>query len=316
MNEPLHRVAVIGAGAMGTLFAARIAETGREVVLVDIDRARLEAIATWGVRIVDDAGARAVPVATATAEQLDPRQDLVLVFTKSAHTRAAVASIAHLVDGEALVLTLQNGLGNPEAIADRFPAERVLTGVAFLPADLGPDGEVRTTGTLPLALGPLVGTGADAARAVADLLVDSGFEARVSDDIDAEIWRKLAFNVALNPLGAVLGMTNGELDNTHGRRIADGIVAEVVATAHALGIDVDAHEVTAAVADALVAHADHEASMLQDVKARRRTEIDALAGAVCERAAEVGVATPITQVLADLVRLVETRGSAQAVAPN
>lgn len=312
MIASLARVVVIGAGAMGTLFAGLIARSGRQTVLVDVDRDRLARIEADGVRIVDATGSWTVPVATATADELDARYDLAIIFTKSAHTRAAASSLAHLAERGALALTLQNGLGNPEAIAETFPAERVLKGVAFLPADIGADGAVRTSAHLPLALGPLQTEGAGAARDVAAMLAECGFAARASDEIDVEIWRKLAFNVALNTLGAALGMTNGELDTDPGRRLATQIVEEVVATAQGLGIPVEPAEVLDEVDGALVHHAGHEASMLQDVRAGRRTEIDALAGAVCERAAAIGVETPATRVMADLVRLVEARGAADA----
>ncbi|MGO2110495.1 MAG: ketopantoate reductase family protein, partial [Pseudoclavibacter sp.] len=306
------------------------------------DLARLDAIAAEGIRLVDDRGTRTVTVGTATAAELgtgegsaastgsvpgtDPGRDtnadaitgrtittapdLALVFTKSMHTRAAAASIAHLARAGTIVLTLQNGLGNPEAIAETFPPERVLTGMAALPADLAGATEVRTHGSAHLALGPMRETPesvAAAASAVA-MLTAAGFEAEAATtaDIDVAIWEKVAFNAALNTIGAVTGRANGGIDNGPGRRLAAAIIDEVAATAVASGVAVDAARIHATALDALEQHRHHEASMLQDIRAHRRTEIDAIAGAVCAHADAHGMAVPVLRTLGDLVRLVET----------
>lgn len=305
----LRRIAVIGAGAMGSLFAARIAEHGRDVVLVDVDRARLATLGERGIRLVDDSGDRTIAIETSIAADLGDDVDLAIVLTKSRHTAAAVASIAHLDAGGTSVLTLQNGLGNPEAIAEHFAARRVVKGMAALPADLANENEVRTGGVAHLEVGPLVDEGQGLASAVADLLAESGFDARLSDAVDVAIWEKIAFNAALNPLAAVTRLANGGLDAAPGRRIAEAIVDEVVATAHASGVDVDRPRILAAVDVALTQHRQHEASMLQDLRAGRATEIDALNVAIADRAAATGVATPVTQTLADLTRLVEGAGA-------
>jgi len=301
----MQRILVIGAGAMGCLFAARIAENGAEVMLIDVDRARLAAIARDGITLIDDNGTRTVKLATGTASEAVGDFDLILLFTKGMHSQAAIRSVAHLATGGTHVLTLQNGLGNPEFVVEVFPHDRVLKGIAALPADLHDATHVSSHGKGHLELGAMTPAGEDAARAAADLLSRSGFDARVSGNVDVAIWEKVAFNAALNALAAVTLQANAGMNNPPGRRIVAAMVSEVVATAHASGIPVDRARIDAAIDFALVHHGGHQASMLQDRLAGRASEIESIDGAVVERARALGIATPVTETMTDLVRLIE-----------
>ena len=139
-------VTIIGAGAMGCLFAARLAEQGSLVTLVDVDEVRLAAIARDGIMLTDDGGARPVRVAVATAAKATPPVDLLLLFTKGVHSAAAIRSVAHLAGAAPVALTLQNGIGNAELLAASFGADRVLIGTAHVPADLSGAASVTTHG--------------------------------------------------------------------------------------------------------------------------------------------------------------------------
>lgn len=303
----MQRIVVIGAGAMGCLFAARIAEGGAQVMLVDVDRARLDAIAREGIHLTDDAGTRIIRLETGVAADVQAPVDLVLLFTKGMHSGAAIRSVAHLAATGTYVLTLQNGLGNPEIIAETFPADQILKGLAALPADVHGATGVSSHGAGHLELGAMTPAGEEAAQAAAALLVRGGFDARTSAQVDIPIWEKVAFNAALNALAAVAGQPNAGMDNAPGRRIIDAMVAEVVATAHACGVAVDAARIHGAIDFALVHHQAHKASMLQDMIAGRATEVDSIQGAVCERAHAAGIATPVLDTMADLVRLLEIK---------
>jgi len=302
----MQRILVIGAGAMGCLFAARIAESGADVMLIDVDEARLAAIARKGITLTDDNGTRVVPMRTGTAAQATGPFDLVLLFTKGMHSRAAVQSVAHLaVEGGPSVLTLQNGLGNPEFIAEVFPQDRILKGIAALPADLHDATHVSSHGAGHLELGSMTPAGASAAEAASTLLARAGFDARTNGTIDIAIWEKVAFNAALNAIGTVTLQPNAGVDNPPGRRIAAAMVREVVATAHALGIMVDQPRIDTAIDFALTHHGGHQASMLQDRLAGRASEIESINGAVIGHARALGIATPVTETMTDLVRLIE-----------
>lgn len=302
----MQRILVIGAGAMGCLFAARIAESGADVMLIDVDEARLAAIAREGITLTDDNGTRVVPLRTGTAVEATGSFDLVLLFTKGMHSAAAIRSIAHLsVAGGPYVLTLQNGLGNPEVIAEVFPADRILKGIAALPADLHDATHVSSHGAGHLELGGMTALAHRAAEEASALLTSAGFDARTNGTIDIAIWEKVAFNAALNALGTVTLQPNAGVDNAPGRRIAAAMVREVVATAHALGVMVDGARIDAAIDFALTHHGGHKASMLQDRLAGRASEIESINGAVVEHARALAIATPVTETMTDLVRLIE-----------
>jgi 2-dehydropantoate 2-reductase len=302
----MQRILVIGAGAMGCLFAARIAESGADVMLIDVDEARLAAIAREGITLTDDNGTRVVPMRTGMAAQATDPFDLVLLFTKGMHSRAAIQSVAHLaIEGGPYVLTLQNGLGNPEFIAEVFPKDRILKGIAALPADLQGATYVSSHGAGHLELGGMTPATSPAAEAASALLAHAGFDARTNGTIDIAIWEKVAFNAALNAIGTVALQPNAGVNNPPGRRIAAAMVSEVVATAHASGIMVDHPRIDTAIDFALTHHGGHQASMLQDRLAGRTSEIESINGAVVERARALGIATPVTETMTDLVRLIE-----------
>ncbi len=132
----MHNVVIVGAGAMGCLFAARLAEAGSVVTLVDVDRHRLTQLNEHGITLHDDDGQRDVPVRALLAEEVAGPVDLVMLFTKGMHNAAAIRSVAHLAGDRTYALTLQNGIGNADPIAEVFSSERILLGVTDFPADL------------------------------------------------------------------------------------------------------------------------------------------------------------------------------------
>jgi 2-dehydropantoate 2-reductase len=314
MNAPkaIEHVVLVGAGAMGCLFGARMVKAGAAVTLVDVDRQRVELIAQQGVVLTDNDGTGQVPVSAALAQDIIGPVDLVLLFTKSQHSAAAAASLAHLAAQRPVALTLQNGLGNAEALATVFGEDRVLMGTAHVPAEFEPPNAVTSHGFAHVDFGGLTAAGQHYAAPVFDLLQRSGFSPTVSDTAVALIWTKLAFNAALNPLALLARTTNGGMDNDFGRRIAHASVAETTAVAAAAGIALDRQAIVDTVNQALREHTGHKASMLQDFEAGRATEIEFISGAVASEGARLGVPTPVTSTLADLVRLAE-RASASLV---
>jgi 2-dehydropantoate 2-reductase len=176
----IERVTIVGAGAMGCLFAARLAESGVAVALVEADMARIDAINRDGILLDDDQGQRIVRVPATTSETA-AATDLVMLFTKGMHTEKAIHSVAHLAANGALAMTLQNGLGNAEQIAEVFPEGKVLIGATDLPADLQPLTSVSSHGSGTIWLGGFREKGAEGARAVTALFRKAGMSA-VHDD--------------------------------------------------------------------------------------------------------------------------------------
>jgi len=308
--DDLRSVAIVGAGAMGCFFAARLAESGARVTLIDVDAARLEALARDGVTISDDRGERIVKVGAAKAAEVAGPVDLVVLFTKSLHSAAAISSVAHLAAPGTWALTLQNGLGNAEVMTKVFASERILAGVTDVPADLQGPTRVASHGAGRIVLGGFVAAANAGAEPVAALLRKAGLTVAVDDNVAAAIWDKVAFNAALNALAAITLLPNGGLDCPAGRRVAASVVGEVVAVAAAKGIWLERGRIDARIDYALASHRTHKASMLQDRLAGRRTEIEQINGAIVREAEAVGLEAPVNATLTDLVRMIEAQAGA------
>ncbi|MDE2564130.1 MAG: 2-dehydropantoate 2-reductase [Sphingomonadales bacterium] len=304
----MKHVTIVGAGAMGCLFGARLAEAGAEVTLVDVDAGRVAVLAKDGVLLHDDAGERRVALNAALAADAGPA-DLVLFFTKGMHTTAAARSVAHLAQGGAVALTLQNGLGNAEAIAEVFAPERVLMGVTDVPGDLEPPNHVSSHGSGKVVIGGLVPEAQAHAEAAGALLDKAGWQVVVDPQVQVAVWEKAGFNAALNAISTILRVPVGGMDNAPCRRVASAVLDEVCAAAKARGLELDRERLDSRVDFGLANHKAHKPSMLQDRLAGRPTEVETINGAIVRLAAEVGVATPVTQALADLVRAGEVQGS-------
>lgn len=307
----MHKhIVITGAGAMGCLLAARLALAGNRVTVVDVDRQRLGRIAREGIVLEDDSGQSIARVAAGTADEVtaDGPQgpiDLLILMTKGMHSRAAVRSVAHLAASGCCALTLQNGLGNAEVLAETFTPDRVLWGVTDLPADLDGPNRVVSHGVGHIQLGGWTGDAQAHAAAIAAMLDAAGLNAVADADVRIAAWEKVAFNAALNALATITGLTVGGMDSPEGRRIAGAVADETVATAAALGVPVDRVRLQARIDHALAHHRAHKASMLQDRLAGRMTEIESINGAIVAQADRAGVAAPVTRTLADLVRMGE-----------
>lgn len=305
------RIAVVGAGAMGSLFGGRLAEAGHDVTLVAVNDRQIEAVNSAGLRLETDEEDRRVAVPARRAEAARGPFDLIIVFTKGTHTRAAVQSMAHAVGPGTWALTLQNGLGNAEAIAAVVPAARVAVGITNIPADRVAPDHVRSHGEGYVKIGTMSGAPDAAIERIRRALDEAGLPCSADASIRTAIWEKVAFNAAMNSLTAMTRLRVGALgDHPEGRALASAIVDETLAVAQAKGIAIDRDRVHATMAHAFREHRGHAPSMLQDVLAGRATEIEAINGAIVAAAAEARVAVPVTHTLLRLVRLMESGAGA------
>lgn len=299
---------MVGAGAMGCLYAAAFHRAGWPVELVDTNRDHVAAIRANGLDLETRAGREILPLPIHLPPEAQGTADLILLFTKVFHTDAALEDAHHLIGPETHVLTLQNGLGNDERVARHVARERVLAGIASLPADLIGPGRVRSMGEGGSKFYPAFTQDAVFAGKVADALTRGGLKADLEPRIHEAIWEKAIFNAAMNPLCALTRNTPGFLHrHEESRAMIHDLVEEGVAVANACGIAITARPIHDLTLTSRTDHADHEASMLQDIKAGRRTEIDAINGAIVEAARRVGVSAPITETLWKLVKLDEAR---------
>lgn len=312
------KIAIVGAGAMGSLFGGLLAERGHSVTLIDVNVAHLEAIRANGLRLHTDDGDRHIYALQACQpSQAEGSPDLMLVFTKTLHTASALAGVAHMIGADTHVLSLQNGLGNVEVIQRHVAPSRILIGVTTWPADLVGPGHVHSHGQGVARLMSADGSEHPMLAKVAGALADAGLACTADPAVWTAIWEKVAFNAALNSICAVSHCTVDQLGLIDdGQDLAYSVVEEVLAVAQAQGIAVDQDACAARVADAISRHVGHKPSMLQDVLAGRKTEVEAINGAVVAAAVRSGIPVPCTRTLLRLVRLVEARIASAATTPH
>ncbi len=296
----------MGCGAVGSLFAANLAQLEDvEVWAYDLDRAHVEAIAAQGLRLTGAGDVVGSVRATAEPSEL-PACDFGIVATKAMHTDGAVAATAHAFAGGA-VASVQNGVGNEEVIARHVP--RVIRGTTFPAGRILSPGVVQWDVKGDTTLGPFEPRPAarDEIERLADACTRGGMPTHAVADARPAQWRKVVFNAATNPVGALTGLTHGRVcERPDLRALVSALVDEGKAVAGAQGITLDADP------EELIDHAarhdvayDHKASMLQDVEARRRTEIDYLNGGIARFGRELGVPTPLNDALTALVKALE-----------
>ena len=307
MTDATYTIAVVGSGAVGCLFGAMLREAGHRVIMLDINSERVEKIASDGIHIEGISGERTV-VVEATARAGDIAEcDLAVIATKSYDTAAAVDGIAGVLKPSTPVLTLQNGLGNVEVISEAVGDDRTIGGITAQGATLAAAGSIIHAGRGKTVIGTPANHLTDNLELVRSILDSAGFEPEVSDDLEGTIWNKLIINVGINALTAVTRLNNGRLIEFEGtRQIMKGAVAEAVEVAKARNIKIALADPLGQAEEVCRLTATNIASMLQDVLARRRTEIDAINGAIARLGEEVGVPTPINAALTGIVRTIES----------
>jgi 2-dehydropantoate 2-reductase len=300
------RVCVVGCGAVGSLFAANLAQLDDvEVWAYDLARDHVDAINRDGLRLSGAGEVHASLRATSDAAEL-PACDFGIVATKAMHTESAIAATAHAFAG-GCVATVQNGIGNEETIAGHV--ERVIRGTTFPAGKIIGPGHVQWDVKGDTTLGPFEPQPApqEEIERLADACTRGGMPTEAVADARGPQWRKVIFNASTNPIGALTGLTHGRVcEDAALRRLVSGLVDEGKAVAAAMGIELDAdpEELIDHAAKPEVAYG-HKASMLQDVEARRQTEIDYLNGGIVRFARENGVATPLNEAIWALVKGVE-----------
>jgi 2-dehydropantoate 2-reductase len=300
------RVCVVGCGAVGSLFAANLAQLDDvEVWAYDLAEDHVQAINEGGLRLSGAGDVVGRLRATSDAAEL-PACDFGIVATKAMHTESAIASTAHaFADGA--VASVQNGIGNEETIAGHVA--RVIRGTTFPAGKILEPGHVQWDVKGDTTLGPFEpqpATTAEIAR-LADACTRGGMPTEAVADARGPQWRKVIFNAATNPVGALTGLTHGRVcERSDLRALVSRLVDEGKAVAAAQGIELDADP------EQLIDHAarpdvayEHKASMLQDVEARRQTEIDYLNGGIARFGSELGVPTPLNEAIVALIKGME-----------
>jgi 2-dehydropantoate 2-reductase len=302
------RIAVVGAGAMGSIFGARLAGGGHDVVLVDVVRPIVERINEAGVTVVrgDEETNTRVPATTDPSEAGGP-VDVVVFCVKCYHTASATELARPLVGQDTVVASLQNGWGNGDVLAAAFPPEQVVVGVTYNSGLLLEPGKVVHPADQPTLVGSFMDDGSDRPARLAEALESSGLEATVASPVRPEIWKKLILNAATLPTASLTGMNAGALTaHEPMHELVSETAREATAVARAQGYDIDPDERVDDIHALLEKAGPARGSMLQDFEAGRRTEIDVINGAVVAAADEHGVPVPINRAFVALVKGWET----------
>jgi 2-dehydropantoate 2-reductase len=300
----MSKIAIVGAGAMGSVYAGLLASDGNEVWAVDTWTDHIDAIRRDGLRVEGASGDRvAHPRATTDVTEVG-QCDLVVIATKARDVVAAATSARGLVGPDTVVLTIQNGLGSAERIAGVLGSQGVAVGiVGGFGASILKPGHVRHEGWEMLHLGPLSGPVTPRLREIASIWSHAGFQVSIYDDIERMVWEKFICNVCFSGTCAVTGLTIGEVINdSDAWFVASQCATEAWEVAQALGVKLDIDDPVAYVRAFGSAIPGARPSMLLDVMAGRPTEIDVINGAVPEQAARTGLRAPVNEVISALVR--------------
>ena len=303
------RVLVVGAGALGGYFGGRLLEAGRDVAFLVRPR-RAEQIARHGLRIESAHGDVDLRPRTVQANALDGPYDLVLLSVKAYSLDAAMADLAPAVGPETAILPVLNGMRHLDALSSRFGPERVLGGVAQIPAALGPEGQVRHLGQVhDLAFGePGGGALSGRVRAIAALCEGAKFSARASEQVAQEMWEKWVVLATLAGMTCLMRASVGDiLAAPGGREALLALLGECRAVARAAGHAPHSAAVDSASAMLTQAGSPLTASMLRDIERGGPAEGEHVLGDMAERAERAGVPTPILRLARCHVAAYEAR---------
>ncbi len=299
------QITIIGAGAMGCLFGGLLAEYGQEPYLLHIHPEQVDALNSDGLVIFRNRIRRVVAVQATVDPTKISRTDLALIFVKHAQTEQAARTAARLLDSSGYVLSLQNGMGNAEIIAEAAGRDRVLCGTTAQGAMLLGPGRIQHSGIGETCIGMWRRERQPIVDKIADCFSAAGIPSRGVDNIETAMWNKLLANVGINAVTALTDIRNGQLlDLRETRELIREAVTEAAAVARALSVPIAADAVDKVFAIAR-ATASNRSSMGQDVDRQRATEIDAINGYIVRRAGELGINVPVNRTLTRLIKTLQ-----------
>ncbi len=297
-------IAIFGVGAMGSLFGSRLSgQPGVKVTLFGHWAEQIEAIRANGLSISYPDGRQSHHPLQITSHLADlPPADIALILVKSYQTERAARQAAQVLRPDGLALTLQNGLGNLEKMAEIVGPQRAGLGVTAQGATMLGPGQLYHAGQGATHLARVPGYEIHL-ETLAGLLNTAGLETSLVDNADSLVWGKLAINAGINPLTALLEVPNGALaENEEWQRVMSAAAGEVAQLAAVQGIALPYADAARRTAEVSRATASNRSSMLQDVTRHAPTEIDAISGAIVRLGRRLGVPTPVNEFLLQLVK--------------
>lgn len=303
------KIAIIGAGALGGVYAARLASVA-DVCLCTHHKPQAKKINRDGLRWIDIAGqAHTTRVhAVSSQDTVAAPADVIFICTKINGTREAAQTAARMLAEDGLVITLQNGLGNLEQITEFIDPALVTAGTSTQAATLLDNGEIVNAGEGPTTLAPAPGFPDQKTKlaAIAEIFLQASMPVQIENNLPLVLWKKLLINVGLNALTALLRVQNGIiLAEPACEVLFNQAVDEALHVAAALGVPFDHDAEILRMRKLCEQCGSNRSSMLQDILRGRTTEIDAINGAVVAKGREVGVPTPVNQLLTQLIKAME-----------
>jgi len=299
------KIVIMGAGAMGSLFGGLLTRGGENVWLLGNKKDQTDMIHSDGLAFEEKGKLQIIPMKATSDVTSVGSVDLVIFFVKTYDMEKTVSDALVLEREETIFLTLQNGLGNEETICKKIDRKKVLLGVTGHGAtQLGP-GHIRHAGWGKTTIGELDHQITDRAIRIAQTFCDAGIETEVSSNIHDQVWGKLLINVGINALTALTGFKNGQLLNyPETTSLMEKLVSEAAEVARRKGVRIEGNPIEK-VRKVVEATRENRSSMGQDFDHRRKTEIDAINGAVVREAQPLGIPVPFNQAVTDLVKAIE-----------
>ncbi|HIE31560.1 MAG TPA: ketopantoate reductase family protein [Methanosarcinales archaeon] len=307
------RIAIMGAGAIGSVIGGMLARAGHEVTLVGRNP-HIRSISENGLYIAGIWGEHTVTNLNAVTSPPCEDHDIVFLTVKSYDTKTAARAALPMLGQGGVIISMQNGLGNVETLAEIAGRERTVGGMGIFGAVVPEPGSVRVTVIASDTLvGEIDGNCTPRVEGIARMLATAGIPTRASEKIMLEIWHKALYNIALNPLSAIFEVTYGEIaDSPHTRWLASELISEAFRVAEVAGIDLGMNSPDEYLqilwSQLLPPTRDHRSSMLQDIVRGKLTEIDYINGKVVELGAEYGIETPYNNAVVRMVKAKEVFG--------
>jgi len=297
------RILVLGAGALGSLVGGLLSQHN-DVTLLGRDP-HMEIMRAAGLVITGGTELVARPDVTTSIKTIEP-PDAVIVTVKSYDTEVAISDIRPLLKSDVPVLSLQNGLGNEEILQTILGTPNVVGGVTSHGVIYSEPGHIVHTGIGETVIGPFRNCTPELVQPLAQALNTSGIETTITDNIEGELWAKVAVNASINPITAITGLRNGSiLGSPHLKTLLGSICDEVTSIILAVGIDVPCTDLKEKSMNVVKNTAENKSSMLQDIERGKRTEIDAINGVIIIEGKKFGVPTPMNTTMYTLVKGIE-----------
>ncbi len=298
----------MGSGAIGSLYGGLLNLAGEDVVLLVGRHRHVDAIQERGLKIHGVMGEHTINLEASENPAEIRDADLVIITTKAYDTLDAASEIKHLTDAGAYVMCLQNGIGTEQLVSEVLETTKVIRGTTCAGALVTGPGEITATGRGITELGSHYSENMPMVERIGEMLSRAGFDVRVWDNIEGVVWTKTIVNCGINPIGALTGLSNGDVyGNEDLRQLIIQLVEEAVKVAQAQGIELTTDDPVRFTIGTAKATGDNINSMLQDILSKKRTEIESITGVVIRLAKELGISTPSSIAVYSLIKAIETR---------